>query len=219
MKQSVNHSADFFEGSTYHVYGRTNNKELLFKSDENYLYFLRQFSKYLQPFVDTFCWCLLPNHFHFLIRVKQRNAIVDHLLANDKLLKCEQHYLGGNCTADELIGFEWRRFLTSYSMAFNRQYNRTGNLLNRPFRRVLIDDDTYFTQVAIYIHANAQRHKLCKDFKDYKWTSWHSIISDKPTQLYRSEILEWFGGIERLGQHHIKNAEYYYETKFTIEED
>ena len=219
MKQSVNHSADFFEGSTYHVYGRTNNKEVLFKSDENRQFFLRQYSKYLQPFVDTFCWSLLPNYFHFLIRVKKRKEIVDFLAEKEKLLKCEQHYLDENCCADELIEFEWRRFLTSYSMAFNRQYKRTGNLFNRPFRRVLIDTDAYFTQAVIYIHANAARHKLCKDFRDHNWTSWHSVISDKPTQLCRSELVELFGGLERLKHQHLKNAEYYYDTTFAIEED
>ncbi len=219
MKQSVNHSADFFEGSTYHVYGRTNNKELLFKSDENCQYFLRQYAKYLQPFVDTFSWCLLPNHFHFLIRVKQRKEIVDYLAAKDNLLKCERHYLDENCCKDELIEFEWRRFLTSYSMAFNNQYKRKGNLFNRPFKRGLVDTDIYFTQTVIYINANATRHKLCKDFRDHKWTSWHSVISDKPTQLIRNELLEWFGGLERLKNQHLKNAEYYYDATFAIEED
>lgn len=144
--------------------------------------------------------------------------MIRYLRSKEILLKCERHYLDENCTTDDLIEFEWRRFLTSYSMAFNSQYNRKGNLFNRPFRRVAIVDDTHFTQVVIYIHANAMRHKLCKDFRDYKWTSWHSIVSDKPTKLYREEVLEWFGGIERLKHTHIKNSEYYYGALFEIEE-
>ena len=64
--------ANFAEAGIYHVYNRTNNKELLFKTDENRLYFLRQYAKYLEPFVDTFCWTLLPNHFHFYYKGKRK---------------------------------------------------------------------------------------------------------------------------------------------------
>jgi putative transposase len=52
-----NYFANFYDGGIFHVYNRTNNKELLFKTDENRLYFLRLYTKYLQPYLDTFCWC------------------------------------------------------------------------------------------------------------------------------------------------------------------
>ena len=71
--------ANFVEDSIYHVYNRTNNKEPLFKTDENRFYFLRQYAKYLEPFLDTFCWTLLPNHFHFLVRVKDSDTIKEYL--------------------------------------------------------------------------------------------------------------------------------------------
>jgi putative transposase len=47
--------ADFYENGIFHVYNRTNNKELLFQSDENRHWFLKQYAKYLHPFLDTFC--------------------------------------------------------------------------------------------------------------------------------------------------------------------
>jgi putative transposase len=65
-----------FEFDTiYHVYNRTNNKELLFRSTDNYFYFLKQFDFYISPIAETFAWNLLPNHFHFLIRVKSASLI------------------------------------------------------------------------------------------------------------------------------------------------
>jgi putative transposase len=80
-------------------------------------------------------------------------------------------------------------------MAFNKQHYRTGNLFQRPFKRIEVNKESYFTQAIIYIHANALKHKLVKDFATYEWSSYQSIISDKPTLLQKQEVIEWFGGI------------------------
>jgi len=62
-------------GKMYHLYNRGNNRENLFYKKENYHYFIRQFDKYLSSFVDVYAYCLLPNHFHFLIKIKEEDEI------------------------------------------------------------------------------------------------------------------------------------------------
>ena len=64
----------FFENTYYHFYNRTNNEEALFRSDENYLYFLKKYRYYLDNFFDTIAYCLMPTHFHFLVKVKAIEA-------------------------------------------------------------------------------------------------------------------------------------------------
>ena len=54
----------------YHIYNRGINSGQIFISEENYLFFLSKFDKYLSPVCDVLAYCLMPNHFHFLIRVK-----------------------------------------------------------------------------------------------------------------------------------------------------
>ena len=54
----------------YHIYNRGNNRENLFKQDRNYRYFLKLYAKHIEPIADTFAYCLLPNHFHLLVRIK-----------------------------------------------------------------------------------------------------------------------------------------------------
>jgi putative transposase len=213
--------ANFVEDGIYHVYNRTNNKEPLFKTDENRLYFLRQFAKYVEPFVDTYCWTLLPNHFHFLIRVKNSEDIKRHLktVVIEKLKPIEKKYLDNNTTTELLLEFEWKRFLTSYSMAFNKQHNRQGNLFHRPFKRVLVNKESHFTQAIIYIHANAFKHGVCKDFKQYIWSSWRTVTTSNTTKLCRQEVLDWFGGLERFIEAHDKLAEFYYGGEISIEEE
>jgi putative transposase len=215
------YQANFYENGIFHVYNRTNNKEPLFKTDENRLYFLKQYTKYLQPFLDTFCWSLLPNHFHFLIQIKSQQQIKDHLikLPFEILKPVEKKYLKDAAPIELLIEFEWKRFFISYSMAFNKQHQRSGNLFHRPFKRVEVNKEKHFTQVIVYIHANAFKHKLCKDFTKYQWSSWHTILSNNPTQLCRQEVLEWFGGLQPFIDAHLGMSLNYAFNDIAIEED
>jgi hypothetical protein len=70
----------------------------------------------------------------------------------------------------------------------------------------------------IYVHANAAKHKLVKDFTDYAWTSWHSIVSEKPTSLIREEVIKWFGSLEICIKSHKELAETYYNCEVEIED-
>jgi hypothetical protein len=59
------------ENKFYHIYNRGNNRGNLFYNEGNYEFFLRKYDEYLSEFIDTYAFCLLPNHFHFLIGVKE----------------------------------------------------------------------------------------------------------------------------------------------------
>ena len=71
------------ENQFYHVFNRGNNREHIFYSPRNYGYFLRKYDEYLSDYLATYAYCLLPNHFHFLVRVKENHAIDDlsHLVS------------------------------------------------------------------------------------------------------------------------------------------
>ena len=207
MKKSTDYSADFYENGIFHVYNRTNNKDLLFRSTENRLYFLKQFKKYLNPFLDTFCWNLLPNHFHFLVQIKTDGEIKDYLgnLTFSSLKPIEKKFLTDESTTELLLELEWKRFFNSYAMAFNKQHSRQGK-------------ESHFTQAIIYIHANAQYHKLYDDFTKHPWSSWHTILSNNPTDLKREEVLEWFGGKQSFIDTH-KSMSQYYNRDFSIDDE
>ena len=51
----------------YHIYNHAVGKENLFENEQNYLFFLQKFAEYFNPVVETFAYCLMPNHFHFII--------------------------------------------------------------------------------------------------------------------------------------------------------
>jgi len=69
----------FLADSIYHVYNRGNNSNKIFFRDENYLYFLKKIKLLISPHCHILAWCLMPNHFHFLIAttkqsIKPKNA-------------------------------------------------------------------------------------------------------------------------------------------------
>jgi putative transposase len=212
--------ADFQEGNVYHVFNRTNNRERLFLNDDNRYFFLMRYQVFLSAFVDTYCWCLLPNHFHFLVKIKDREAILENLeeKAFKEITLTEKAYVDGLITVGELIERAFRRFFQSYSLAFNKVHGRKGNLFYKPFKRVLVHGESQFTQAIVYIHANPLKHRLVTDFTKYKWSSWRSLVSGGPTSLLRNELFEWFGSKELFINAHERLAEFYYESSISIED-
>jgi putative transposase len=95
MPISEKYIADFEEEEIFHVYNRTNNKEKLFLTDENRLFFLKRNKEIVGSFADTYCWNLLPNHFHLLIRIKSEKLIIAHLGSKPKeaLMMTERKFL------------------------------------------------------------------------------------------------------------------------------
>ena len=61
---------NFSAGNIYHVYNRGNQKQLIFFKPENYVFFLRKMRKELLPYAEILTYCLMPNHFHWLLLVK-----------------------------------------------------------------------------------------------------------------------------------------------------
>ncbi len=184
MAKTEHYFTKFEEESFYHVYNRTVDKKLMFKNSGNYEYFLKHYDKYLSPVVDTYSYCLLGNHFHLLIRIRDLQTT-----QSEK-------------TAHEIVSHQFRKFFQSYAMAFNKQHDRVGTLFQTPFKRTEVDKDEYFTQIVYYIHANPQLHGLIKDFKEWEWSSYKRILMDNPSKLKKKEVLDWFGGKERYIQFH-----------------
>jgi len=220
MPIPVKYLADFDEHGIYHVYNRTNNHEKLFLTDENYLFFLKKYKEHLSSYVDTYCWCLLPNHFHFLIRVKSYKAINETIQSktfNNRSLT-EKKFLENLYNISQLIEHAFKRFFQSYALSFNKVNHRKGNLFYKPFKRVEVNKELHFIQTIIYIHANPAKHRLMKDFTKYNWSSWSSYMSDAPSQLLRQEVIDWFGNKEQFIKAHKELTQYYYETDVSIEE-
>ncbi len=192
----------------YHVYNRGNNGEVLFKEDRNYLFFLQKYSQYIEPIADTYAYCLLSNHFHFLIKTKSeaevREAIKKENIFNEDFAQSEVFIEKHRDKAISWIfGNAFSSLFKSYTQAINKAYHRTGRLFEAPFRRIEVDNEIYFTKLIYYIHHNPQKHGFVKDFRDYPHSSYHSMLHTAQTKLQREKVIQWFGNRDEYEKFHL----------------
>ena len=68
-----------------------------------------------------------------------------------------------------------------------------GNLFDRPFKRLEIEDEEYLKYLSFYIHYNPQKHGLVNNFRDYRYSSWKAYNSAQTTKLNRNLLFDFFG--------------------------
>jgi REP element-mobilizing transposase RayT len=176
-------------GNYYHIYNRGNNGETIFRTAENYRYFLRLFAHHIEPVATTFAFSLLPNHFHFLNYIRTDEEQRRWLLAQGGQ-GCQLSESWQPCPPSRAF----KNLFIAYSMAFSIRYERTGSLFQKPFKRRLVDSDRYFAALVRYIHRNPEKHGLIPDFREWPWSSYGAILAEQPTRVLRDDVLAWFGG-------------------------
>lgn len=167
-------------GVTYHIDNRGTNGEDLFRQERNYNYFLTLYTRYVSPYVDTFAYCLLKNHFHLLIRVKD-------IPSTPRPIEPSQAF---------------SNLFNAYTKAFNKTYLRTGSLFEHPFHRIPVTNDSYFVNLIQYIHLNPQKHGFVRDFREHPHSSYPQLSSSVATRLHRTDVIERFQGRESFEKYH-----------------
>jgi putative transposase len=146
----------------YHLYNRGNNKALIFFENDNYAYFLDQFKKHVASFCEVYSYCLMPNHFHFFIRINDSTPFERGI----------------------------KNFLISYSKAINKKYNRVGTLFQDRYKVSEITSDSYYTRIITYIHQNPVVAGLVKSMEDYKYSSYATYLSKKRTMIKQRRSID-----------------------------
>ncbi len=162
----------------YHIYNHAVGNELLFNSDNNYLFFLKLVKKYLIDYADIYAYCLMPNHFHFIIKVKD----------------IEKPNKGSvpRRVNKKNIGQQFSNLFNSYAQTFNKENIRKGSLFVNRYKRKLISDEKYLLKLIHYIHFNPVAADLCEDLTDWKYSSYNAIIGNHFTLVVRQQILDLF---------------------------
>lgn len=198
----------FAANGIYHIYNRGVEKRKVFLEDSDYfrfihdlfefndsepsqkLYIPKQFSEVGLPkrdtprklFIEIMAFCLMPNHFHLLVRQKQEKGITEFM----------------------------RKLGTGYTNYFNQKYQRVGALFQGKFKAVHINQENHFVHLPYYIHLNPLdlimpewRKRELKDFsralkflENYQWSSYLDYIGKKnfPSVTQRSFLTQFFNG-------------------------
>jgi len=207
-------------GRYYHIYNRGINGCDLFTEEDNYHHFLNLYEKYIDPIADTFAWVLMPNHFHFLVRIKDEREIGVYKNLNSDGSKdsvrfqTEAYENLSESEGPDRVHIKkpnptkhFSHLFNAYSKYLNKRNNRHGSLFERPFKRKLIENDVYFRQLVLYIHNNPVHHAFCSHPVEYGWSSYLTCVSSKPTKLKREECIEWFDDKENFTYLHKQAVE------------
>ncbi|OGG08812.1 hypothetical protein A2154_01080 [Candidatus Gottesmanbacteria bacterium RBG_16_43_7] len=177
--------APFFTSGYYHIYNRGVDKRKVFLYHGQYKRFVRTIGliltsgsatysplrnqslalKAVKPKVSILAYCLMPNHYHILVKQTADNGVTEFM----------------------------HRLNTSYTKYFNCNSNRTGRLFEYTFKSKLIETDDLLLHVSRYIHLNPLLAGIVKDLELYPWSSYLEYIGlRKDTFCDLSEILEHF---------------------------
>jgi len=163
----MNFSPDNF----YHIYNRGNNKQTIFFKRDNYVFSLKKIRKELLKHFEFVSYCLMPNHFHFLVVTKKD-------IENQQVIK------------------SIATLLSSYTQAINKQEKRTGTLFHRRTMAKAINQETnYLFYCLNYIHQNPYTAGLVKKIEDWEFSSFRDYIGLRNGTLCNINYYKTFFGI------------------------
>ncbi|MCC6462651.1 MAG: transposase [Saprospiraceae bacterium] len=139
----------------YHIYNQGNNRQRIFFKEENYLFFLKKMREFLLPYGDLLCYCLMPNHFHWLMYVRESGVGVTPSHDDTRPLR----------SLNDSIGI----LLRSYTRAINKQEDRTGALFREKTKAKDGWDDPYLSP------AHPDYGKMWKEWDVYGSTCFNYI--------------------------------------------
>lgn len=176
----------------YHVYNRGVDKQNVFFQDRDYRRFLQTFSYYqfaepkprysrrttdslllFKPKIENAsielaCYCLMPNHFHFLIKQRKEEGVSSFV----------------------------SKLTNSYTKYINTKYKRTGPLFQGTFKAVFIETDEQSLHLSRYIHINPLISKITSNLDNYKWSSWKQYMGIEAGMCNNRDILSHFNSPE-----------------------
>ena len=166
----------------YHIYNRGINGQVLFREERNYRYFLRLYVKYIEPIADTFAYCLLPNHFHLLVRIKAAEEQTFEVSKTSKVSDAK--------TSKVLIpSQQFSNLFNAYTKAINKRYGRVGSLFQGRFQAVCVDRDEYLVHLSRYIHLNPVVAELVGRPEDWEFSSYREFTGLRTGTLPKTEAV------------------------------
>jgi len=140
-----------YPGALYHIMSRGNERKDIFKDKKDYQNFIEIFSDVIDQYNwQCYAYCLMPNHYHLLIK-----------------------------TIDPNLSMGMRQLNGRYTQKFNIKNKRFGHLFQGRYKSILVEEDIYRHQLIRYITFNPIRAKLVNNLKDWQWNSYLEVMGMK----------------------------------------
>lgn len=165
-------------GIIYHAINRGNNRQKIFHKPEDYQAFLRTLGEGLGKYpVDLFAFCLMPNHWHLVLRPRKDGAM---------------GRLCGWLSSTHTLRYHGHNHTRGY-----------GHLYQGPFKSFEVEDDAQFLTLCRYVERNALRANMVKRAEDWEYVSlygWHHKCDTSPPLLTTWPIRRTRGWTEKVDE-------------------
>ena len=171
----------------YHIYNRGNNRQQLFYEPENYPFFIEKTRKHISPNCDLLAFCLLPNHFHFLVHANEETILpFDHSKGTNPVL--QQNPLVQMSKFSHGV----QQLLSSYAKAINKRHKRKGSLFTQNTRSKMTSSPAhqmdYTLWCFIYIHNNPVAAGLVDSPEKWPFSSYREYLGLSTNPLCNIEL-------------------------------
>ncbi len=158
-------SEEFVKGQYYHIYNHAVANDLLFYDEDDYLMCLRRLRRYYEKDAySILAYCLMPNHYHFLLY--QNTDIPFHNSLN--------------------------KVWFSYSCYLNKKYDRKGTIFSGKQQHIGIKNEAYLRYLCAYIHLNPVKAKLVDTPEAWNWSNYREWIGLRDGILIDREHISCF---------------------------
>jgi len=194
---------NFRKNAYYHIFNQGVEKRDIFQDENDYRLFQYYLLAYLRPIeevlemdpdiplrltskslaeeTELLAYCLMPNHFHLLIKQKTEDAI-------PKLLK---------------------QLTNAYTLYFNEKHDRVGGLMQGRYKAVEVGDEKLFIHLARYIHLNPLSGGIVKSLDEHRWSSYPDYLEGKAgVPAAKEKILSYFPSVGAFKGFHEDQADY-----------
>ena len=180
------------------------------------VFFIEKYQQYILPIAETYAYCLLPNHFHLVVRIRRRE-VLEEVFRNFKSTNFSKVQNFGKVeVTDNMIEYyiskQFANLFSCYTQSFNKVNKRRGSLFLKNFRREPIKNKAYFMNAVIYTHRNPVHHAFCDRYTDWSYTSFCEIKERNSQIIEVDKLLRMFGGRDSFIDLHEQSANKFRES-------
>ncbi|NND07926.1 MAG: hypothetical protein HKN87_16225 [Saprospiraceae bacterium] len=196
----VDYWHNFQEGLFYHIYNHSSGEKNLFGNDHDYQDFLAKYNRYFSTLFDTYAYCLMPNHFHLIVQVRKKEMILAQINTAESSASLALYH--NQTSLNEYIQDQFRRYFSSYTLAYNHRNKTRGQLFLKRMKRISFDPDAKLAYLICYAHHNPIHHRFAKSYEIWKYSSYQFYCHNEPAAIENMKRADEFISRDAERMHH-----------------
>ncbi len=199
-----NYKEKLYPDGIYHIYNRSIRYEKMFADEDDYKIFLNKLNLLNEQYLDLFSFCLMPNHFHLLTRIKSDSEIIPYFLKTPAGSKFSLESFSILPEIEKMnylalfLSKQFSHLFNSYTQRFNKKYKKYGVLFQKTFNRKKVKSSDQLRRTIIYIHLNPFRAKLASNLTGWPYNSYSDFLHSKYSPIKREEVIGWFDDLKNF---------------------